>query len=67
MAAHHSEFDEMYGRLIEKLEKPVPDLDLAKTRSSMRDLFALRKQLDAHLKALQDRVRRLPPNNSITG
>lgn len=65
MAAHHTEFDEMYKRLMEKLERPVPRLDLFKTRSSIQELSARGKQIDANLKALQERIRSLPPRNSI--
>jgi hypothetical protein len=51
MAAHHAEFDEQYKLLMAKLEKPFPTLESS----------ALGKRIDANLKALQERVRNLPP------
>jgi hypothetical protein len=51
LAAHRSEFDEKYKLLMTRLEKPFPSLEFT----------ALGEQIDAHLKALQERVRNLPP------
>ena len=51
MAAHHAEFDEQYKLLMARLEKPFPSFESS----------ALGKQIDANLKALQERVRNLPP------
>ena len=57
LAARHAEFDEKYKLLKARLERPFPALELSD----------LGKQIDANLKALQDRVRSLPPRNSISG
>lgn len=51
LAAHRAEFDEQYKLLMAKLEKPLPSFESS----------ALGKQIDANLKALQERVRNLPP------
>jgi hypothetical protein len=65
LAAHHAEFDETHKVLIDRLEKPLPSFELFKTQSSIQELTALGKQIDANLKALQDLVRSLPLNSSI--
>jgi hypothetical protein len=56
LAARHAEFDEQYKLLMARLEKPFPVFEPS----------AMIKQIDAHLKALQDLVRSLPPRNSIS-
>jgi hypothetical protein len=56
LAAHRTEFDEKYKLLMTRLERPFPS----------REFTALGEQIDAHLKALQERVRNLPPGFSIT-
>ena len=57
LTARHAEFDEQYKLLMARLEKPFPVFEPPIPI----------EQIDAHLKALQERIRRLPPNNSITG
>jgi len=56
LATRRAELDEQYTLLKARLDKPFPVVELSD----------FGKQIDANLKALQDRVRSLPPNNSIT-
>jgi hypothetical protein len=56
LAAHHAEFDEQHKLLMARLEKPFPVFETSPKI----------EQIDAHLKALQDLIRKLPPRNSIT-
>jgi hypothetical protein len=58
LAAHHAEFDEQYRLLMAKLEKPLPIVQ----PPALGKQSALGKRIDAHLKALQERVRNLPPH-----
>ena len=57
LTARHAEFDAQYKILMAKLEKPFPTFEESD----------LGKQIDANLKALQERIRKLPLRNSITG
>jgi|HubBroStandDraft_6_1064221.scaffolds.fasta_scaffold1836375_2 hypothetical protein len=67
LAARRVELDEKSNLLIASLRKPLPGVDQSGSRSTFREHSAMMKQIDAHLKALQDLVRSLPPRNSITG
>jgi hypothetical protein len=67
LVARRAELDEKSNLLITSLRKPLPGIDQSGSRSTRRESSAMLKQIDLHLKALQDLVRSLPPRNSISG